>query len=165
MNRVWIMNIKGVRKLGVAARFGRRSLQILASALVLLPLGGLSSAALAQTVSVRGELAFTLTGLGSAEMLDVSDDGRYALLVGGKTATLVAIAAENLSVVGTWTLTPEFFPACSTDAEITGVSISPDGSFALLGSKIMMRRTLAPLTKCLGMSSRFRCPACKPWAK
>jgi DNA-binding beta-propeller fold protein YncE len=130
-----MMNIKGVRKSAFAARFGKQSLQILASVLVLLPLGGLSSAALAQSVSVRGELAFTLTGLGGAEMLDVSGDGRYALVVGGKTATLVAIAAENLSVVGTWTLTPEFFPAGSTDAEITGVSISPDGSFALLGVK------------------------------
>jgi DNA-binding beta-propeller fold protein YncE len=68
-------------------------------------------------------------------MLAVSNDGQYALVVGDDTATLVAIGAETLTVAGTWTLTAEFLPAGSTAAELTGVAISPDGRFALLGVK------------------------------
>lgn len=89
--------------------------------------------AIAQSAAIRGEVAFTLTGLAGAEMLDVADNGQYAVVVGGDTATLVAIGQDTLTVSGTWTLTKEFLPEGSTAGDLTGVAISPDGTFALLG--------------------------------
>jgi DNA-binding beta-propeller fold protein YncE len=117
-------------------KLGVKSLKVLLPAVVLFPisLADLSDA-IAQPASIQGEVAFTLTDLAGAEMLDVTDDGRYALVVGGDTATLVAIGQDTLTVEGTWTLTEDFFPEGSTAAELTGVAISPDGSFALLGVK------------------------------
>lgn len=113
-----------------------KALRLLLPALALLPLGiGQLPRAVAQSASVQAEVVFTLTDLAGAEMLDVTDDGRYAVVVGAETVTLVAIATDMLQVTGTWTLTEEFLPAGSTAAEITGVAISPDGSFALIGVK------------------------------
>ncbi len=88
---------------------------------------------LAQSPAVRGEVAFTLTDLAGAEMLAVSPDGQFALVVGGDTATLVAIEQRTLRVVKTWTLGRENFPTRATGGELTGVAISPDGAFALVG--------------------------------
>jgi len=129
----------GVRSLptlavGLKLQAGVKSLRVLLSALICLPISvvGLPGA-IAQSESIRGEVAFTLTDLAGAEMLDVSDDGQYAVVVGGDTATLVAIGADTLTVEGTWTLTEEFLPEGSTAAELTGIAISPDGSFALVG--------------------------------
>ncbi|MDX2216075.1 MAG: hypothetical protein SFY66_22610 [Oculatellaceae cyanobacterium bins.114] len=93
------------------------------------------SAAIAQTPTVRGEVVFTLSDLGGAEMLDVSDDGRYAVVVGDDVLTLVAIEARALRVVDTWTITPEYLPTGATAGEFTGVSISPDGTYALAAIK------------------------------
>ncbi len=109
----------------------------LLSTLAGLPLGTLifPPQAIAQNATIRGEVVFTLTDLAGAEMLAVTKDGRHALVVGAKTATLVAIEDNALTVEGTWTLTDEFLPAGSADAELTGVSISPDGAFALIGVK------------------------------
>ena len=87
----------------------------------------------AQNTPIQGKLVSTLTDLAGAEMLDVSDDGRYALVVGDDTATLVAIGKDTLTIAGTWALTAEFLPTGSTAAELTGVAISPDGAFALVG--------------------------------
>ena len=68
-------------------------------------------------------------------MLAVSNDGQYALVVGGDTATLVVIGEDTLTVARTWMLTEAFLPEGSTAAELTGVAISPDGTFALVGVK------------------------------
>lgn len=89
----------------------------------------------AQTVFVRGTLAFTLTDLGGAEMLALAPNGRRAIVARGDVASLVAIEPNRLTLEKTWTLTEEYLPAGSTSAEITGVAISPDGRFALLGVK------------------------------
>lgn len=106
-------------------------------AIALTTLAGIlgNSAVLAQTPTIRGEVAFTLSDVAGAEMLDVSADGRYVLAVGGDTVTLVAVEQRALRVVDTWTLTDEYLPTGATSAEFTGVSISPDGTFALVGVK------------------------------
>lgn len=116
--------------------FSVKALRVLLPALALLPFGvGQLPQAVAQSASIQGEVAFTLTDLAGAEMLDVTDDSRYAVVVGADTVTLVAIAADMLQVKGTWTLTEDLLPDGSTAAEITGVAISPDSSFALIGVK------------------------------
>jgi DNA-binding beta-propeller fold protein YncE len=87
----------------------------------------------AQSPMIRGEVAFTLSDVAGTEMLSVSPDGQFALVVGRDTATLVAIEQQALTVVDTWTVTSAELPTAATAAELTGVSISPDGSFALVG--------------------------------
>jgi DNA-binding beta-propeller fold protein YncE len=89
----------------------------------------------ANAFSVTGEVAFTLTDLGGAEMLAVTPDGSHAVVVGGETVTLVRITADSLELVGTWELSADYYPAGSMAAELTGVAVSPDGSFALVGVK------------------------------
>lgn len=84
---------------------------------------------------LQAELAFTLTDLGGAEMLDVSSDGKFALVVGGDAVTVVSIASDRLAVEETWSLSSDYFPSGSTAAEVTGVSISPDNTYALIGIK------------------------------
>jgi DNA-binding beta-propeller fold protein YncE len=127
--------VKHCSKTGVQSKLKIGVQSVLLSTLALLPLSMGISQAIAQPTEIRGEVVFTLTDLAGAEMLAVSNDGQYALVVGDDTATLVAIGAETLTVAGTWTLTAEFLPAGSTAAELTGVAISPDGRFALLGVK------------------------------
>ncbi len=110
----------------------------LAAAIALLTAPIVSSAsqlAIAQTPEIQADLTFTLSDLAGAEMLDVSDDGQFAVVVGGDTLTLVGISTDSLQLLGTWTLTAEYLPDGSTAAELTGVSISPDGSYALVGVK------------------------------
>jgi DNA-binding beta-propeller fold protein YncE len=107
---------------------------LLLLALASLPFGiGVPTRVSAENTPITGEVVFTLTGLAGAEMLAVSKDGRHALVVGGDTATLVSIEENKLTVEGTWVLTEAFLPAGSTAAELTGVAISPDGDFALVG--------------------------------
>ena len=48
-----------------------------------------------QSISVQSDVAFTLTDLGGAEMLDVADNGQFAVIVGADTVTLVAIKEFN----------------------------------------------------------------------
>lgn len=131
-------NYFGVKSLSTAIvksklQIGFKS--VLLSTLVLLPFSMGIPKTIAQNAVVQGEVVFTLTDLAGTEMLDISDDGQYALVVGGDTATLVAIGEDTLTVEGTWTLTEAFLPEGSTAAELTGVAISPDGTFALLGVK------------------------------
>ncbi len=95
-------------------------------------------------------------------MLDVSEDGQYAVVVGDKTVTLVAIAPDRLTIAGTWTLTPEFFPENSTDAELTGVSISPDGSFALVGVKDDDEANLSTFDEVRGKVVAVALPSLEP---
>ncbi|MDB9495166.1 hypothetical protein PN441_03850 [Spirulina major CS-329] len=127
--------VKRCSKTGAQSKLKMGVQSVLFSTLALLPLSMGMPEAIAQNTDIRGEVVFTLTDLAGAEMLAVSNDGQYALVVGDDTATLVVIGAETLSVAGTWTLTAEFLPAGSTSAELTGVAISPDGTFALLGVK------------------------------
>ncbi len=89
----------------------------------------------AQDVTIRGELAFTLTGLEGAEMLAVSPDGRRAVVAGDQAIASVAISRNRLTVEARQALAPANFPQRSTKGEITGVAISPDGRFALAGVK------------------------------
>lgn len=85
----------------------------------------------------------TLGDLGGAEMLAVSPDGRYVVVVGGDTVTLVAIEPQTLRQVGTWTLTNSELPVGASTAELTGVAVSPDGAFALVGVKDSSETNLA----------------------
>lgn len=85
--------------------------------------------------TVTGTLVSTLTGLAGAEMLDVAPNGNFAVVVGSDTITLVTITGTSLSVGGTLVLPAANLPAGSTEAEFTGVSISPDSTFALVGVK------------------------------
>lgn len=94
----------------------------------------LAAPALAQS-TVTGELVFTLEDLGGAEMLSVAADGSFTVVAGGTTATLVTIEDEELVVAGTFELTEDLLPENSTAAELTGLSISPDGSFVLVAVK------------------------------
>ncbi|MBD2464808.1 hypothetical protein H6G89_27785 [Oscillatoria sp. FACHB-1407] len=130
------MNVTALQRVNLSQYLKKWGSQVL-GAIALTSLSGVFgiSAALAQTPTIRGEVVFTLGDLGGAEMLDVSDDGRYVVAVGGETLTLVAVEARALRVVGTWTITPDYLPTGATAAEFTGVSISPDGSFALVGVK------------------------------
>jgi DNA-binding beta-propeller fold protein YncE len=105
-----------------------------AIALSALTFGGVM-AETARALSVTGEVAFTLADLGGAEMLTVAADGSHTVVVGGETVTLVRILPDSLEVVGTWELSSSYYPEGSTAAELTGVAISPDGSFALVGVK------------------------------
>lgn len=98
-----------------------------------LGIGQLSSAQ--QPPTIQAELAFTLPDLGGAEMLDVSPDGSLAVVGGDETVTVVSISADQLAVVQTWTLTEAYFPEGSNAAEITGLSVSPDNTYALVGVK------------------------------
>ncbi|MDX2271302.1 MAG: hypothetical protein NW237_05050 [Cyanobacteriota bacterium] len=70
-----------------------------------------------------------------AEILDTSADGSFAVAVGGDTLSLVSISGSSLSLVGTLVLPEANLPEGSGEAEFTGTSISPDGSFALVGVK------------------------------
>jgi DNA-binding beta-propeller fold protein YncE len=90
---------------------------------------------LAQSAAIQAEVVFTLTDLGGAEMLDVASDGSLAIVAGGETVTVVNISSDRLTAAQTWTLTEAYFPEGSTAAEITGVSVSPDDSYALVGVK------------------------------
>lgn len=97
---------------------------------------GLGSLVTAQTsAAVKGELIDTLEDLGGAEMLAVSKDGTFTVVVGGSTVTLVNIGDDSLSVQGTYELVDAFLPENSTAAELTGLSISPDGTFVLVAVK------------------------------
>ncbi|MCF2971169.1 hypothetical protein L1047_08180 [Synechococcus sp. Nb3U1] len=97
---------------------------------------GLGSLVTAQTsAAVKGELIDTLEDLGGAEMLAVSKDGTFTVVVGGSTVTLVNIGEDSLSVQGTYELVDAFLPENSTAAELTGLSISPDGTFVLVAVK------------------------------
>lgn len=89
----------------------------------------------AQTPSIRGTLAFTLTDLGGAEMLAAAPNGQRAVVAGGESISVVAIGRNNLRLEQTATLSAANFPAGSTAAEITGVAVSPDGRYALAGVK------------------------------
>lgn len=125
---------KGLAAVNLQAKVSKKTRLLHAILATVLPLGGVGMLSVyAQTPDIRGEVAFTLTDVAGAEMLAVAADGQYALVVGTDTATLVAIAEDSLTVEGTWTLTDEFLPEGSTEAELTGVSISPDGEFALVG--------------------------------
>lgn len=116
----------------------------------------------AQTAAIQGEVVSTLTDLAGAEMLDVSDDGRYALVVGDDTATLVAIGKDTLTIAGTWALTGAFLPAGSTAAELTGVAISPDGSFALVGVRDGDEANFATFDEVPGKVVALSLPDLKP---
>jgi len=50
----------------------------------------------ATEVQITGALVDTLSGLGGAELLDVTPDGRTALVVGAETITAVNITHLNL---------------------------------------------------------------------
>lgn len=84
--------------------------------------------------AVTGTTAATI-GVDGAELLDVTPDGRSALVVGGTTLSLIQIGSDSLTVNGTLELPAANFPLNSTAAEFTGTSISPDGTFALVGVK------------------------------
>lgn len=85
----------------------------------------------APPVDVRGVVTHEIR-VGGAEMLTVSADGRYALVVGGKHATVLEIGRARLTEVSTLELPPENYPEGSTDGELTGVAIHPSGAYALL---------------------------------
>lgn len=127
--------VKSLSKAVVKSKLQIGFKSVLLSTLVLLPFSMEIPKAIAQNAAIQGEVVFTLTDLAGAEMLAVSDDGQYALVVGEDTATLVSIGEDTLTVEGTWTLTEAFLPEGSTAAELTGLAISPDGTFALLGVK------------------------------
>lgn len=111
------------------------SLSLAIALLTLVALPDAAKVAPIRPIAVQGEVAFTLTDLAGAELLDVADNGKFAVVVGADTATLVEIKNKSLEVKGTWTLTEAELPNGSTAAELTGVSISPDGSYALISVK------------------------------
>ncbi|NJL97929.1 MAG: hypothetical protein HC924_03425 [Synechococcaceae cyanobacterium SM2_3_2] len=84
--------------------------------------------------SVQGETVASLA-VNGGELLDVTPDGSLAVVVGGTGINLVGISGTSLSLVNQIELPEANFPENSTAAEFTGVSISPDGSFALVGIK------------------------------
>ncbi len=100
----------------------------------LLLASGMGSLAMAQS-TITGELVFTLEDLGGAEMLAVSADGTFTVVAGDSTVTLVTIEDEELVVEGSYELAEDFLPENSTQAEFTGLAISPDGSFILVAVK------------------------------
>lgn len=84
--------------------------------------------------SVQGEVVASLD-VNGAELLDVTPDGSLAVVVGGSGINLVGISGTSLAIIDQIELPEANLPAGSTEAEFTGVSISPDGSFALVGVK------------------------------
>lgn len=88
----------------------------------------------APAFDLRGVLVHELPVAG-AEMLDVSDDGAYALVAGGEVATLLEVGRARLTSLGTLTLPTQNLPVDSTKAEFTGVSIHPSGEYALIAVK------------------------------
>lgn len=85
----------------------------------------------APAVDVYGVLAHEVA-VGGAEMLDVSADGRYALVAGLEQATLLEIGRARLTVVQTLTLPAENLPEGSNVGDFTGMSIHPNGEYALI---------------------------------
>ncbi len=85
-------------------------------------------------LSIQGAVVASID-VNGAELLDVTPDGSLAVVVGGTGINLVGISGGSLSIVGQIELPEANFPENSTAAEFTGVSISPDGSFALVGVK------------------------------
>jgi DNA-binding beta-propeller fold protein YncE len=130
----------------------KKFLSRMAGAIALTALIGIvaSPAVVAQAPVVRGELAFTLSDLGGAEMLAASRDGRYSVVVGGDMVTLVEIEPQALRVVDTWTVSDAELPTGATAPDLTGVAISPDGSFALVGVKDDTEANLAAFNEVPG---------------
>lgn len=95
-----------------------------------------TSAACGEAPFVRGQAVDLLENV-NAELLDVTPNGAQAVLVGGDDLTLITIGASSLSEAGGFDfddlgiMTPPGFG----EADLTGVDISPDGSFALVGVK------------------------------
>ncbi len=131
-------------------------------ALVGLPFGIGVPRVSAENAPMRGEVVFTLTGLAGAEMLAVSNDGQHALVVGGDTVTLVSIEEDTLTVKGTWVLTEAFLPTGSTAAELTGVAISPDGDFALVGVRDVDEANSATFSEVPGKVVALALPTLAP---
>lgn len=130
-----LAKIAGYKRVLLSLTKIRYSLSLAIALLTLVALPESAKLAPIRPVAVKGEVAFTLTDLAGAEMLDVADNGKFAVVVGADTATLVEIKKNSLEAKGTWTLTEAYLPKGSTEAELTGVSISPDGSYALIGVK------------------------------
>ncbi|MGG6293964.1 choice-of-anchor I domain-containing protein [Leptolyngbya sp. AN02str] len=116
----------------------------------------------AQTPALRGELAFTLEGLGGAEMLSVSRDGQYAAVAGGDSLTLVRIGSDTLDIVATQTLAAEYLPNGSTAAEFTGLAISPDGAYVLVAVKDNDDANLATFDEVPGKVVAYSLPDLQP---
>ena len=112
---------------------GSLTLMVVGALVLSLGLGKLIAAQ--PKAGIRGEVVDTLTDLGGAEMLAVSKDGTFTVVVGDKTVTLVEIGDDRLSVKGTYELDPSLYPEKSAAAEFTGVAISPAGDFALVAVK------------------------------
>lgn len=114
----------------------RRAAAWMAIALVSLGLTlGTAQLGAAQAPMVQATVAFTLTDLGGAEMLDAASDGSLAAVAGDQTVSVVSIASDRLTLEQTWTLGEAYFPEGSTAAEITGLAISPDHTYVLVGVK------------------------------
>ncbi len=133
--KITLAKIAGCKRVLLGLTEPCYSLSVAIALLTLVALPEEAKLAPIRSVAVQGEVAFTLTDLAGAEMLDVADNGRSAVVVGADTATLVEIKNKSLEVKGTWTLTEAYLPNGSTAAELTSVSISPDGSYALIGVK------------------------------
>lgn len=129
------MNAKpGISEMSLWLQLGQRMVGVMTTAALLA--GTIALPGVAQTMpAIEGTLVFTLTDLEGAEMLDVDPTSGRVVVVGGDTATLVQVDGDMMQVVATWTLSEEYLPEGSTAAELTGVSISADGSFALVGVK------------------------------
>ncbi len=85
---------------------------------------------------VRGQVVDAVADV-NAELLDVTPDGSQVVLVGSDDLTLLSIDGDSLTIVDDFDFddlgitTPDGFGG----ADFTGVDISADGSFALVGVK------------------------------
>ncbi|NJK64017.1 MAG: hypothetical protein HC921_16240, partial [Synechococcaceae cyanobacterium SM2_3_1] len=95
-----------------------------------------TSAACGDAPFVRGVAVDLLEDV-NAELIDVAPNGTQAVLVGSDDLTLIGISGNSLSIIDEFDFddldvtTPTGFMG----ADFTGVDISPDGSFALVGVK------------------------------
>lgn len=136
---IWIKSalatIAGGKRVLIGLTKTGHSLSLAIALLTLVALPEAAKSAPLRSIAVQGKVAFTLTDLAGTEMLDVADNGKFAVVVGADTVTLIEINKSSLKVNGTWTITQPYLPKGSTAAELTGVAISPDGSYALVGVK------------------------------
>lgn len=84
-----------------------------------------------EPIALRGQVVHEIL-VDGAEMLDVSADGQFTLVAGEDTVTYLKIGSSRLEFVSKLVLPAANRPEGVSAGEFTGVSIHPNGAYALV---------------------------------